>query len=167
LQFKREEKFTDEDFVGYDLRPSCSKKRRLSPEAEDTPEPRMSSSKRCKFSREDVGEDYGSSILGQHAAELLLELPHSAMQEFGNKDCMFGLIIQATRVCFFCQSKFLATPCTTSDQADDSFFNGSESRIKHKNLDSYFLAHMVSSYDHVVSVCPSVSRARFVTAGAI
>jgi hypothetical protein len=26
---------------------------------------------------------------------------------------------------------------------------------------------MVSSYDHVVSVCPSVSRARFVTAGAI
>lgn len=88
---------------------------------EDLPE--QSSLKRCKLSEdseeaatavlpsseEEAGTsssnsdppsacELDSEVRGQHAVELMLELPFSAMQKLGNKDCMFGLIVQATKV---------------------------------------------------------------------
>lgn len=45
--------------------------------------------------------DLSDALLGQHAVELLLELPFSAMKVCGKKDrnCVLGLIVQATKVC--------------------------------------------------------------------
>jgi hypothetical protein len=70
------------------------KRRKLCQEAEEAiaendPGHTSSSSKRWPK----LSFELDSKVRGRHAAELLLELPYSA-----NKGCMFGLIIEATKV---------------------------------------------------------------------
>ncbi|XP_064624175.1 uncharacterized protein LOC135485710 isoform X2 [Lineus longissimus] len=46
--------------------------------------------------------DLPDEVFGQHAAELLVELPYTALTRFGNKECIFGMIIQCTKVRLTC-----------------------------------------------------------------
>ncbi|XP_064628304.1 uncharacterized protein LOC135487937 isoform X2 [Lineus longissimus] len=46
--------------------------------------------------------ELGCKLSGQHACDLLLELPHSAMKAYGRGTCMLGLIIEGTKVRLTC-----------------------------------------------------------------
>ncbi|XP_064653217.1 uncharacterized protein LOC135503545 isoform X2 [Lineus longissimus] len=45
---------------------------------------------------------FSSDLRGQHAAELLVELPFSAVKGYNNDNLIFGLVIQATKVSLTC-----------------------------------------------------------------
>jgi hypothetical protein len=56
--------------------------------------------KRLKTIPTEEDLDLPDDVKGQHAAELLMEIPFSTVRD-SNKKCAFGLIIQATRVSWF------------------------------------------------------------------
>ena len=54
--------------------------------------------KRLKHDNDPGTVDIAYNIRGQHAAELLLELPYTVLQVPGDKKCVLGFIVQATKV---------------------------------------------------------------------
>ena len=86
--------FDEPEKLTLQLRPPVKRKINEEEEEKEEEEP-----KKSKVNEEgDYTVVCGSKLKGQHGAELLLELPHSAMREYGMEDRVFGFVVQGTKV---------------------------------------------------------------------
>ncbi|XP_064628600.1 uncharacterized protein LOC135488093 [Lineus longissimus] len=101
-EFKPGQKDEFEDSESEGCKPPLrTRKRKVTDEEQDEVEERSKKSKVNDEGEESI-KGYGSKLQGQHGAELLLELPFTALREFGHQDRVFGFVVQATMVRLTC-----------------------------------------------------------------